>query len=168
MHDAVDPAQQLAVKKIETDTLGYEHTTLQQVHEGVPVFAGLLRVHRDVERQITAVNGTFIPNIKLDPTPVLSTDQAAAVALAEVGRQLEKDTELRAINKTLYEDMGYTHLPLTTGIPTPCASLGYVLENKKGNCVGLLPSTPSRPVLTSQTRILPFCSRVMARLRSAE
>jgi Zn-dependent metalloprotease len=110
-----DPDRQLVVDKTATDALGYTHTTFQQVHEGVPVFAALLRVHFDAQERLMAVNGTFIPDINVNATPVLSADEAAVIALAEVSGQLEQETDLKAVRSKLY----VFRANLARGVPGP-------------------------------------------------
>ncbi len=81
-----EPDNQLVQDETKIDFLGYAHTTFRQVHEGVPVFGALLRVHTNAQGELTVVNGTFIPDIKLDPIPTLTSEKAASIALAEVSR----------------------------------------------------------------------------------
>ncbi|HXW01065.1 MAG TPA: PA domain-containing protein, partial [Anaerolineae bacterium] len=92
---------ELSLVNTETDSLGTTHLTYQQVYQGVPVFAGLLRVHFNANNQITAVNGTFIPRINLNPTPSISAGSAATTALEAVARQ-KATTNLTARQNTLY------------------------------------------------------------------
>jgi Zn-dependent metalloprotease len=81
-----DAGAELAPSKVQTDHLGTTHLSYNQVYQGVPVFAGVLRVHFDAQGLITAVNGTFIPDIALDPTPTLGAAEAAGIAEAEVSQ----------------------------------------------------------------------------------
>jgi Zn-dependent metalloprotease len=69
-----------------TDALGGTHLSYQQVYRGVQVFAGILRVHFDGQGLITSANGTFIPDIALNPLASLSASQAASIAQAALGR----------------------------------------------------------------------------------
>lgn len=96
-----DPAGQLRLGQASTDNLGRTHTTYHQMHDGVPVFAGVIRVHTDNAGQITAVNGTFVPNIHLDVNPRLSADVAERTAIAHVVDQLTTPVELEAVNTEL-------------------------------------------------------------------
>lgn len=76
-----DPAKELKIQKTDTDNLGMSHLTYQQQYQGVEVFGGTLKVHFNQEGDITAANGTFVPNIKLNTTPNISYTQAQAVAV---------------------------------------------------------------------------------------
>jgi Zn-dependent metalloprotease len=80
-----DAEAELVPGRVQTDYLGTTHLSYDQVYQGVPVFAGVLRIHLDAEGLITAANGTFIPDIALDSTPTLGVAQAAGIAEADVG-----------------------------------------------------------------------------------
>ena len=69
------------------DAQGFTHVEFTQVFNAIPVFDGKLKFHFDTNHKLSAVNGNFIPNIKLNPQPVLSGSEANAIALAEVDRQ---------------------------------------------------------------------------------
>ena len=110
-----DPDRQLVVAGARADVVGRMHTTIRQVYEGVPVFAGVLRVHADARGQVVAANGTFIPDIKISTKPVLGAEEAAGIAVAEVTGQLDAPIELTAVNKELY----VFRANLARGIPGP-------------------------------------------------
>lgn len=82
------PDNELAHKATKTDEMGWTHTTFQQMHEGVEVFAALLRVHQDDTGRVQAVNGTFIPDIQVSPQPVLSGAEAVELAIDDVAKTL--------------------------------------------------------------------------------
>jgi Zn-dependent metalloprotease len=63
------------------DAADGSHVSFQQMYQGVPVFAAILRVHFDSDGQLTAVNGTFLPKINLNVIPQLSADAAAGIAV---------------------------------------------------------------------------------------
>ncbi len=71
------------------DALGVEHAIFQQHYRGVPVFGAELRAHfRGGE--LTVVNGTFLPGLKLDTVPSLSAAEAAEVAIRTVIAQQDQ------------------------------------------------------------------------------
>ncbi len=96
-----DAATELNLVSTTTDDLGATHLAYQQVYQGVPIFAGLVRVHFNPNKQIIAVNGTFIPHISLDSNPSLSEEKAAAIAVDSVAAQLSV-SGLAARRQTLY------------------------------------------------------------------
>ena len=68
-----------------TDLFGFTHTTFTQVHRGVPVFSGILKVHQNRAGGIHAANGDFysIPD-KLNVIPTIDSARAAELARAEI------------------------------------------------------------------------------------
>jgi Zn-dependent metalloprotease len=99
---------QLKLLESKTDSLGNAHLTYQQVHQSVPVYAALLRVHFDQAQRISAVNGASIPDIQLNTKPTISADEAAGIALSAVGA-----SDLAVKNNTLY----VYRKDLTKGVP---------------------------------------------------
>ncbi len=92
-----DASAELALAKTQTDYLGTTHMSYDQVYRGIPVFAGVLRVHFDAQGLITAANGTFIPDIALNAVPSRSAAEAARVAETDVN-----GAGAVAVNTTLY------------------------------------------------------------------
>ena len=74
-----DPAKQLVLDgtRTKTDAEGLTHTTYREVHKGVDVFAGVLKVHQDGFGAVISANGDFFPILNaLDTVPTLSVDDA--------------------------------------------------------------------------------------------
>jgi Zn-dependent metalloprotease len=79
---ATDPSQ---FSQVGRDTDQYGTTvTYKQSYGGLPVFGGMLRSHLDPDGNLTAVNGTAIPDIDLSTTPTLSSAKAEAMAVRDV------------------------------------------------------------------------------------
>jgi Zn-dependent metalloprotease len=74
------PATELVLERRQVERDGATHLRYRQVYQGVPVFAGALRVHLAPAGAITAVNGTIVPDLALDPRPRLAAPEAAAIA----------------------------------------------------------------------------------------
>ena len=79
-----DPSSELVARQTRVDGYGGIHVSYEQMHRGVPVFAGLVRVHFDAAGRLTAVNGTFVPQIAVDARPTWGADAAAGRALDDV------------------------------------------------------------------------------------
>lgn len=80
-----DAANQLVQTRVEIDMLGWTHTSFEQVHQGIPVFSGVLKVHQDATGRIRSVNGRYYPiSPKLDLHASIDADTAAAIAAAEM------------------------------------------------------------------------------------
>ena len=79
------PNIQLVLAGTDYDALGYAHTTYHQIHKGIPVFAGVLKVHQNSAGGVTAANGDFFPiPAKLNTAPTLDPTTARGVALASI------------------------------------------------------------------------------------
>jgi Zn-dependent metalloprotease len=76
-----------------TDQYGAAHLLYQQMYNGVPVFAGILRAHLDTSGGLTAVNGAFVPDLSVDTTPALNADEAAARAINDVLTKPSKEND---------------------------------------------------------------------------
>jgi Zn-dependent metalloprotease len=90
----------------KSDNLGLEHITVQQTFKGVPVFDGLMKFHYNKSGGVTAVNGNFISDIKVNPVPTLAQHEAEAIAVKYVqGDELTRPAAaapLRAKKSSLY------------------------------------------------------------------
>ncbi|MBX3015097.1 MAG: M4 family metallopeptidase [Caldilineaceae bacterium] len=89
-----DPATELQLTQIQTDTLAFTDLTYAQSYAGLPVFGGTLRAHFDASGKLTAVNGVAVPITAINPTPTLPADTAAARALAAVQADLDSTDEV--------------------------------------------------------------------------
>ena len=91
-----DAANELAYRASEENAVG-SRVVYDQVYQGVPVMGGVLYVHLDKSGQMTAVNGTFIPDIKVNPTPSLAETTAVNTAVSTVTSQFPENSPLHAI-----------------------------------------------------------------------
>lgn len=103
-----DAEQQLRLNagRTHTDTLGHTHTTHVQEHRGIPVFSGMLKVHQDAQRRVTASNGHFfiIPD-KLNLVPVILGDAAVRIAQGTLGMAAAVElVELTIVDPGWYGD----------------------------------------------------------------
>jgi len=96
-----DAASELTDAGERSDALGHHRRTYLQKYRGVPVFAGMVRMHFDAADELVAVNGTFVPDIALDPKPTRSRGQVALIALAEVRREVADVPSLQVGEQTL-------------------------------------------------------------------
>ncbi len=82
-----DLASELEVVKTKRDALGSERAIFAQTYRGLPVFGAELRAHFNPAGELFAINGLFVPALKLDHRPSLSPEQATKVAIRTVSRQ---------------------------------------------------------------------------------
>lgn len=101
--------EQLAVHpaRAATDAFGFMHTTYTQVHKGVPVFSGVLKVHQDGAGGVRAANGDIysIPD-KLNTTPTWSLDQVTDLgrAVIDAPHAVTEHHELVIVDPAWYGD----------------------------------------------------------------
>jgi Zn-dependent metalloprotease len=111
-----DAATELEGARVVKDRQGGTHITYRQVYRGVPVFAGELRSHFDAAGELVAVNGTFGPEILVDPNPRRSAEEAGKTAVAKVRAALGRAAgQLKAVGTTLL----VFREGLAKGIPGP-------------------------------------------------
>ena len=89
---------------LTTDTYGLQHYTLKQYHKGIPVFDAQLKFHFDRENNLKAINGTIIPDIKLQAVPTYTKTEAGNLALRLIENQNlnQSGKELKIISNQLY------------------------------------------------------------------
>jgi len=102
-----NPTTELALTRTESDALGHRHTTYAQVHKGIRVFSGVLKVHQNAMGQIVAANGDFYPIApKLGTTPTLTAAEAGSVAAATLAgaKPATERSELVIVDPGWYGD----------------------------------------------------------------
>lgn len=91
--------RELVPTKTFRDTFGGEHASFAQSYQDIPVFGAELRAHFKASGELYAVNGTFVPGIKLNPVPRLTADQAAQVAIAIIARPVNTNKQPRDLTE---------------------------------------------------------------------
>ncbi len=81
-----DAASELSLVRQTTDATGATLLVYAQVYQGLPVFAGELRVHFAPAGWLRVVNGYFVPGITVGAAPAVSAAAADATAVAHVGK----------------------------------------------------------------------------------
>ena len=93
---AADTGSVMRVDKVSKDSIGSSHVRLNQHYRGLPVFGAQLIVHMN-SRGVTALNGNFVPEIKINTTPRIS--EAAARSIA--ARQSDEGAALDVVSTQL-------------------------------------------------------------------
>lgn len=88
-----DANTELSLIDSHSDNLGMTHLTYQQVYRGVPVWAAMLRAHFNAENELTAVNGVFVPKVRLNVIPMLNESAVAGIAVADVVSNPHRDAD---------------------------------------------------------------------------
>lgn len=100
-----DANVELQLAETRTDNLGTDHLIYDQLYQGVEVFAGQVHVHFDTTAKLSAVNGLFVPDIRVNTTPRVTAEEAVNSAVQSVLAQKELrdvSTDIRAVNIKLY------------------------------------------------------------------
>ncbi len=100
----IDPKQDVYVEsKSSTDSYQMEHITKQQTYFGVPVFGGLLNFHLK-NKNLISLNGNIIAEIKVNPIPTISAEDANNLALDKMRGDLLSGgiPNLKVKNNNLY------------------------------------------------------------------
>ncbi len=81
-----NPRRELSTKIIQTDRLGMTHVRMRQSINNIPVFGRELIAHMDRSHHIYAINGEFIPGLKVSGVkPSISSKYAINVAMTDIG-----------------------------------------------------------------------------------
>lgn len=99
-----NPAQQLKLVNTRKDQYGASRVTYQQLHEGLPVFGGVLRAHVSEDGRLIAVNGKFVPQIGVTTRPAIAPAEATKTAVGAVNGQqpsARKNPELTVRSSSL-------------------------------------------------------------------
>lgn len=104
-----DPSREFAVTGFITDDLQQTHIRLQQKYKGVDVYGGDIILHAELGT-IRRMNGRYFPTPYLDDvTPVYSSDNATALAFADLSsRTLVKDLDEKIKQVMDYEKVKST------------------------------------------------------------
>ncbi|WP_205503696.1 M4 family metallopeptidase [Rufibacter psychrotolerans] len=82
----VEPDQEFAVDRVETDALQQTHIKMRQQYRGVPVYGGELYLHAQ-QNEVSVLNGQYFPTPSLvSVIPTVSEQNAIKTALAAVGK----------------------------------------------------------------------------------
>ncbi|KAA0991210.1 M4 family metallopeptidase [Dyadobacter aurulentus] len=88
------------VKEVKRDNYGLDHVVLQQFHDRVPVYDGVLKFHFNKEGRLTSLNGNFIIAENLNATPSISSEEVGQTAIKLVtGQKTGKFAAPLKINK---------------------------------------------------------------------
>jgi len=79
-YEMTNPAEEIKVKRLDRDDLGMQHLRLSQSYQGLPVYGSELIAHFSMDGVLKAINGTYVDNIRVDPTPQLSANEALNAA----------------------------------------------------------------------------------------
>ncbi len=129
-------ASELSVERLDLDKLGQKHVRMKQQYEGLPVFGGQLISHFDTDGVLSAVNGTYVEGIKLDPTPQINDTEALTLATTDLasffGPGNPDDAELMVFP---WEGTNYLVWHTVIWSNTPMGRWEYFVDAKTGEVV---------------------------------
>ncbi len=74
------PSEELIVKSVTTDDLGFKHVRLRQQYAGLPVWGAEIIVQLDRSNHVNRVQGRYIPTPSgVGTAPVLRTEEAMSI-----------------------------------------------------------------------------------------
>jgi hypothetical protein len=83
----VAPPDELSIKSLKTDELGFTHIKFQQSYKGIPVWASEINLHLNQQNQVYLIQGRYIPTpINVNTQPALTEDQAISIVAEKLGR----------------------------------------------------------------------------------
>ncbi len=83
------PHESLEISRVEKDQLGMEHYIYQHYYAGIPVEYSEYRMHV-LNNEVLSFNGQFHSNIQVNTLPVITSDQAIALAGDFIGADIYK------------------------------------------------------------------------------
>jgi Zn-dependent metalloprotease len=90
---AVNPGRQLRHAETKIDDLGLAHVVFHQVHQGLAVLGGEVRVHLNGAGEVYLVNSKLAESLPSDVVPRVSEHNAREIAEAEARKTWQADTE---------------------------------------------------------------------------
>ncbi|MET0553873.1 MAG: M4 family metallopeptidase [Vicinamibacteria bacterium] len=75
---------ELAPPTVERDQLGMSHVRFRQLHRGIEVLGGELRIHQDEEGVVRSLEAELTPALSLPTEPLVSAREAALIAARDL------------------------------------------------------------------------------------
>lgn len=96
-----EPKQELQLINKMTDSKGNTCVAMQQMHNGLPVVGGTVRVQFDAERAITHITNKYQPDLDIDTKPKIDVQVAVETAQkdAKTGKPQEGYTPMLCIHQ---------------------------------------------------------------------
>ena len=108
-----ETSDDFVTRKVFKDELNMTHAKLYQTYKGIPVFGSEINMHSDASNTIIEVNGKFTPDLNLDVIPIVTSENALNIALADLGPaeyRWQNDAQEKII-KLVYHDKNRTWKP---------------------------------------------------------
>ena len=101
----VDPANELTVKSVNVDDLGFKHVGFQQKFMGIPVWAAELKVHLDSLNHVCLMQGHYIPTpVEIGTCPALKKEDVKHIVADDLGSSGYQHSEWHP-ERIIYSDL---------------------------------------------------------------
>jgi Zn-dependent metalloprotease len=88
------PPEELSVKSLQTDDLGFTHMKFNQAYQGIPVWPGEINLHINQQNQVYLIEGRYIPTpVKVNTHPVISEKEAMDIVAEKLSQPKTKCPE---------------------------------------------------------------------------
>jgi Zn-dependent metalloprotease len=127
LFELVDPPDELSVKSLQTDDLGYTHIKFMQSYKGIPVWASEINFHLNQQNHVYLIQGRYIPTpINVNTKPDLTEKDALGIVTEKLGKD-RSECPGCSCETIIFEDAADSNT-------APC--LAYRIETKPGPAVG--------------------------------
>lgn len=132
----ISPVDELVVKRIDRDDLGFSHVRFTQLHEGLRVIGGDLITHFTASGTLRTVNGNYVPDIDLDVTTKFAVSDATEVAATDLKSFFGDGTpDTPELVVFPWEGTNYLAWRLFLKSDTPMGRWEYFVDAKSGEVI---------------------------------
>ena len=131
-----NPAQEMVLRKVDTEPNGMSHLRLDQYYRGLKVYGGELIAHFTSEGVLRTVNGHTEADLDLDVTPAIAANSATDIAVQDL-KSFFGAGNPAAAELVIFPWEGTNHLSYRLFIysDTPMGRWEYFVDAKTGEVI---------------------------------
>ena len=131
-----NPAEELKVRQIALDDIGMRHLRFEQYYNNLRVIGGDLSVHFTGDDILKTINGNYIPDIKIETSPVLSLPEAEQIAIDDL-KEISDEGKIKQQELVIFPWEGEVYLCWRMFIfsDTPMGRWEYFIDAKNSDIV---------------------------------
>ena len=141
----IDTAErEFSFRLVEVDKLGQTHVCLDQIHQGVPVWARDMVVHFDPKDGLLGFSGEYAPGLEIPSIPRIAASTATGTALDELvteNPRLDAAPELKIYIGEDGQELLTWFIPIAIGTGE---RLGYFIDAQRGTVAHVTPLSAHR------------------------
>jgi Zn-dependent metalloprotease len=127
LFELVDPPEELSVKSLQTDDLGFTHIKFQQSYKRISVWASEINLHINHQNHVYLIQGRYIPTpVNVNTQPDLTEKDALDIVTEKLGKD-RSECPGCSCETIIFEDDADSNI-------APC--LAYRIETKPGPAEG--------------------------------